>query len=339
MSRPLRVLIVGAGSIGERHVRCFGATGRAQLALCEIDPDVRHAVAARCGIEETFDSYEAALAARFDAVVIATPADLHIAMASAAVRTAAHVLVEKPLSTSLAGVDELIALVAEQRVTASVAYVYRSHPALRAMRAALADERFGRPVEIVATCGQHFPHYRPAYREIYYADRARGGGAVQDALTHIMNAGQWLVGPIDRLVADVGHQVLEGVDVEDTVHVIARHGSVMGSYSLNQHQAPNEVTITVICTRGTARFEYHRGRWRRMSQPGQKWADEDVVVLDRDSLFVSQADAFLSAAAGKVPPACKLAEARHTLAVNLAILRSAERRAWENVEEREIPRA
>ena len=117
----------------------------------------------------------------------------------------------------------------------------------------------------MATCGQHFPFYRPAYRDIYYKDRATGGGAVQDALTHVMNAGQWLVGPIDRLVADVDHQVLAGVSVEDTAHVLSRHDGVMGCYSLNQHQAPNETTINVICTAGTARFESHNSRWRWMT--------------------------------------------------------------------------
>ena len=51
---------------------------------------------------------------------------------------------------------------------------------------------------------------------------------------------------VERVVADAAHQVLEGVTVEDTVHLLARHGSVMASYSLNQHQAPNEITITVV---------------------------------------------------------------------------------------------
>jgi predicted dehydrogenase len=137
------------------------------------------------------------------------------------------------------------------------------------------------------------------------------------------------VGPIDRLVADVDRQVLDGVSVEDTAHVIARHGAVMASYSLNQHQAPNESTITVIGEVGTARFEYHESRWRWMTEPGGAWHDEPAGPLERDTLFVRQADAFLNAVEGKSPPACTLDEARHTLAANLAILRSAERRAWE----------
>jgi predicted dehydrogenase len=331
MTAARRVLVVGAGSIGERHVRCFAATGRASVSVCETNDQVRQRVAADYPVAAAFAQFEAALAASPEVVVIATPAHLHVPLARATVQAGAHVLIEKPLSTALAGVDELIALVQQAGVAASVAYVYRAHPALAAMREAIRSGRIGTPVELVATSGQHFPLYRPAYREIYYADRATGGGAVQDALTHVVNAGQWLVGPIDRLVADVGHQVLEGVTVEDTVHVVARHGAVMASYSLNQHQAPNESTITVIGDRGTARFEYHESRWRWITEPGGAWHDEAVGPLERDTLFVRQADAFLDAAEGKSPPACTLAEARDTLAVNLAILRSAERRAWETL--------
>ena len=75
-----------------------------------------------------------------------------------------------------------------------VAYVYRAHPALMEMKQALDHGRFGRPLQVVAVSGQNFPFYRPAYRQTYYADRATGGGAIQDALTHVVNAAEWLVG-------------------------------------------------------------------------------------------------------------------------------------------------
>src|SRR5262249_31719046 len=199
--------------------------------------------------------------------------------------------VEKPLSTTLDGVADLCRAAADRAAPAGVAYVYRAHPVLAAMRAAIRSGRFGEPVQIVATCGQDFPLYPPGYREIYYRDRASGGGAVQDALTHVLNAGEWLVGPVTAVAADVGHLVLDGVDVEDTAHVIARHGPVMGCYSLNQHQAPNEVTITVVCRAGTARFESHRHRWRWAVEPGGPWTDEPAPALERDTLFTAQANA------------------------------------------------
>jgi predicted dehydrogenase len=199
------------------------------------------------------------------------------------------------------------------------------------MREALLSGRFGEPLEVVAVTGQNFPFYRPAYRNTYYRDRKTGGGAVQDALTHLMNAAEWLVGPIDRVVADLDHQVLEGVDVEDTVHVLTRHGSVMGSYTLNQHQAPNEFTLTIICRGGTIRFEGHQNRWRWMLKPGDEWTDENFPPMERDTMFILQANAFLDAVEQQAAPACDIGAGWQTLRVNLAILSSAEHHRWEQV--------
>src|SRR5690606_5691963 len=120
-----------------------------------------------------------------------------------------------------------------------VAYVYRAHPAAQATREAIQSGRFGKPLQVVAVSGQPFAHFRPAYRDIYYAHHDQGGGAIQDGLTHTLNLCEWLVGPITRLSADAAHLRLEGVDVEDTAHVLARHDDhVMGSYAVNHHQAP-----------------------------------------------------------------------------------------------------
>ncbi|MEX0711103.1 MAG: Gfo/Idh/MocA family oxidoreductase [Pirellulales bacterium] len=325
-----RLLVIGAGSIGERHVRCFQATGRADVAVCDIDharaAEVAATYAARC-----HPDLDAALAAAPEAAVIATPADLHVALAARLAERGVHLLIEKPLGTSLDAVERLRELVAERRLVAAVAYVYRLHPALAAMRQAVVEGRFGEPVELVAVAGQHFPTYRPAFRQTYYARRASGGGAIQDALTHVVNAAEWLIGPAERVVADAGRQVLDGVDVEDTVHLLARHGGVPASYALNQHQAPNELSITVVCRGGTARFEYHRDRWRWKTRPDEAWHDEACQPLTRDGLFTAQAEVFLDALEGLRQPPCSLDEGIQTLRVNLAALASVDRRAWQAV--------
>lgn len=325
-----RVLIVGAGSIGERHLRCLRGTGRCEISFVEINDSLRSTIADRYGVRGHAD-LDAALAENPTAAVIATPAQTHVPLASKLAERGIHLLIEKPLSTSLDGTDRLRSTIRERNVTAAVAYVYRCHPSLDAMRRAIADGRFGRPVELVAVSGQHFPTYRPAYRSIYYNDHTTGGGAIQDALTHVVNAGEWLVGPIDRLVADTAHQVLDGVAVEDTVHLLARHRDVLASYSLNQHQAPNESTITVVCERGTVRWESHAHRWRWLATPGEPWHDEPLPPLERDTLFIVQANAFLDAVEGRSPVPCSLDEGLQTLRVNLATLASVRSRTWEQI--------
>jgi predicted dehydrogenase len=328
MIRP-RLLVVGGGSIGERHVRCFQQTQRVDVALCEPNPQVRAAVMQRCGLDECFNDFDAALASEPGIAVICTPAHLHIPMAAQLMQAGAAVLIEKPLSVTLDGAEELLALAQARQLTAGVAYVYRAHPALQAMRHALHSDRFGPAVQVVAVFGQHFPFYRPAYREIYYRDRSTGGGAIQDALTHIINAAQWLVGPVTELTADAAHLVLDGVTVEDTVHLISRHTQVLASYSLNQHQSVNEGTLTVICERGMVRFEAHQGRWLWAEHPAAPWHVEPTVPLERDELFRRQADAFLDAVEGKSQPLCSLQDGLQTLQVNIAALRSVQTRRWE----------
>jgi len=331
MSRRKSILIVGVGSIGERHLRCFQATGRAEVSLCELNPVLRKTVAEQYRVEKVFDDLTRALDDKPDAVVICTPAHLHIPMAFSAAQRGNHIFIEKPLSATLEGIDVLQNEVSSRRLVAGVAYVYRAHPALTAMREAIQSGRFGEPVQIVATCGQHFPFYRPAYRDTYYKSHATGGGAVQDALTHVVNAAEWLVGPVNKLVADAEHQVLEGVEVEDTVHLMTRHGNILGSFSLNQHQAPNESSLTVICKKGTVRFEMHNSCWRWQTEPSDTWHDEAAAKLERDTLFTLQAESFLNAIEGVHPPLCALDEGVQTLRVNLAILKSIEERQWKTI--------
>jgi predicted dehydrogenase len=144
----------------------------------------------------------------------------------------------------------------------------------------------------------------------------------------VLNAAQWLVGDVDRVVVDAAHLAIKDVDVEDTVNVLARHGDVLASYSLNQHQPPNETTITVICERGAARFEIHHSRWRSVERTGDPWTDHNAEKLDRDAPFVRQANAFLDAVEGKSAPLCSLAEGVATLRANVAILSSVDSERW-----------
>jgi predicted dehydrogenase len=325
------ILVIGGGSIGERHVRCFQNTQRAQVSLCESNDDVRERVTDRYDLAGSFASLDDAINHPFDAAVICTPANLHIPMAQTLAEKGVSLLIEKPLSISLDGIDRLQQTVDEKGLSVSVAYVTRHHPVLAAMKSALDSGRFGRPVQIVYSGGQHFPFYRPAYREIYYTDHAKGGGAIQDALTHTMNAAEWVIGPVTKLAADAEHCVLDGVDVEDTVHVMTRHDRMLGSFSLNQHQSTNESTLTVHCENGGARFEAHNCRWLSSTEHDQPWKIEDESQLERDDLFVRQAIAFLNQLDGNEAAACSLSDARQTLKVNLAALESVRNDVWVNL--------
>ncbi|MFN0056793.1 MAG: Gfo/Idh/MocA family protein [Planctomycetales bacterium] len=315
------VLVIGVGSIGERHVRCFQATGRARVSIVELNPTLRTTVAQRYGIA-AHATLEAALEERPAIGVIATPAHTHVPLATCLADAGLHLLIEKPLSVSQEGLDALCDQVEARGIVAGMAYVYRAFPVVASLKESLDSGRVGRPLELVAVAGQHFPTYRPAYRQIYYTRHETGGGAIQDALTHVVNAAEWFVGPVTSLFADAAHCALPDVEVEDTVHLLSRHGAVLGSFALNQHQAPNEMSLTIVGEAGTLRWENHNNRLLHMSAPGEPWQPQEFGPMERDTPFISQAHAFLDAVEGKRPVLCTLAEGRQTLRVNLAALQS-----------------
>lgn len=318
-----RVLVVGVGSIGERHLRCFQAAAPCRMGLVEPFEARRNEVADRYGVVDRFASLDEACRQEWDAAVICTPAHLHV---DHGVQLAPHcrsLLIEKPLSTKREDVPRLRAAVGAKPV--QIAYLYRVHPAVEAVRKLIQSGELGPILQLTITAGQHFPTYRPAYREIYYNDRRTGGGAIQDAVTHLANAAHYLVGRFDWVFADYGHQSLPGVTVEDTVHITARAANekVLVSLSLNQFMAPNETVIQVNCERGSAQIRTPEHRWGVFRFGDSAWQWSEPAFVERDDWFTLQARRFLAVAAGREPPTCTLDEGLHTLDINLAALESA----------------
>lgn len=319
---PDEILVVGCGSIGERHVRCFQHTGRAQVAACDAHAPRLQQIASQYGVAAFADLETALAAKRYSGIVICTPAHTHLDLALAALRHGAGVLLEKPLSIGLEKVEVVGSEIARLGQFVGVAYVFHSMPWVLGARTMLQSGALGRPLHVSVVAGQHFPTYRPAYREIYYARHETGGGAIQDALTHVVNAVEWLIGSTTRVYCDAAHQALEGVTVEDTVNVAARNGSVPVSYAYNQFQAPDEMRIQIHCEHGTVRIEGHQQRWSAFRRGGA-WEHHQAEPLERDALFIAQAHAFLDGLQGKATDLCTFDEAVQTLKFSLAALESA----------------
>lgn len=317
-----RILVIGCGSIGERHLRCFQRTGRAEVFACETNATLLQKITQQYNVGGFPDVVAALKAERFDGVVVCVPANLHISIALQCYRQGAALLIEKPLSTGLGEVEELRQEIARRKHYVRVAFVYHFQPGLKAVRQELRRGAFGRPLQASAVVGQHFPTFRPAYRQIYYTRHETGGGCIQDMLPHLANAIEWLLGPSTRVYCEAGHQALEGVTVEDTVCASARNGDVLTTYSLNQFQAPNEATFLVHCERGSYKVELHEQRWGAYAHGAAGWEYHPAPVKERDDLFVAQANAFLDGMSGAETDLATLDEAAQTLRFNLGALES-----------------
>ncbi len=323
MSNLPTVLIIGCGSIGERHLRTFQSTGRCQVIACDTRPAILADMAEKYHVETSTDWRQAMDNPGCTTVVVCTPAPYHVSIATEVLQSGRHCLIEKPLALSLEGMDELTAAHHASGRACLIAYVQHSRAEARGVKAFLATGKFGRVRAATVVGGQHFPTFRPAYREIYYNNHAQGGGAIQDALTHMVNLVEWIMGPTVSLMCEADHQVLEGVEVEDTVSVIARNqdGAII-SFNLNQFQAANESTLQFNAEKGSLKIELHNSRWGYLPLGDTDWTWETFAPLDRDGPFVIQANDFLDACEGQTTPLATLADGIRAVRFNLACFES-----------------
>ena len=138
----MRVLLVGLGRWGEKHLRVLHALG-ATVWVADVSP-ARLAWAVSQGVDptRTVSDYHQALE-HVDAVDVVTPADNHFALTTACLDAGLDCFVEKPLTLTLSEAQALAARVAASDRVVQVGHIFRFHPVTACLRAALASDRIG----------------------------------------------------------------------------------------------------------------------------------------------------------------------------------------------------
>jgi len=138
--RPLRLGVVGVGVMGANHARVLADLAEVKLVgIADSDPKQRALVANALGCAGHAD-VEALIAGGVDAITIAAPTHLHRDLALTCVRHGVHILVEKPIASSVAEGRAIIAAAQRAGVTLMIGHVERFNPAVEAIKTAIRDE-------------------------------------------------------------------------------------------------------------------------------------------------------------------------------------------------------
>ncbi len=141
VNNEVRVGVVGVGHLGRHHARLLAATSGARLiGVADVSPERAAASAAACKVE-AFDHYEAFIG-NVDAVSIAVPTVDHFRVARDFLAAGVHVLVEKPMTATLAEAEELIDLANRAGRVLAVGHTERFNPAVAAAIPLISAPRF-----------------------------------------------------------------------------------------------------------------------------------------------------------------------------------------------------
>lgn len=210
MKEPIKLAIVGCGSITQRgllpHLTHPDTADLFQVtALCDLDEARAAQVASRFGVPASYCSAALLLhESDVDAVLIATPAAAHFALAMAAVQAGKHVHVQKPLTLSLEEADRLIAAAAAQDVRIVASPVQMLSPGSLRIQQTIAEGAIGHlywAFASTAFMGHEFEPFRqdqavdPSW---YYKP---GGGPVYDMAIYTLHTLTGILGPVRQVSA------------------------------------------------------------------------------------------------------------------------------------------
>ncbi len=320
--QQLSVLVAGCGSIGRRHLRVLHELGVRDLRACDPITSARKAVAGEVPAVKLLDSYEAGLDTSPEAVFICSPPKMHVPMAQQAIRAGGHVFMEKPVSDTLDGVDELAIEAEHSRKRLMVGLCFRYHEGVARLREHFDAGRIGRLVCVRALMGEHLPDVRPDYRDLY---SAKYNGAFD--LMHDVDLALWFADqPVRRIHSLFGNYSDIGIEAPDMVELLIDfEDRSAAAVHLDFFQRPRRRQFELIGTGGVLSLEF--ARWDRCTvsickAQNAQWQHEELTT-DRDNMFRAEDKEFLTAVARDLPLDCTLEEGLKSLRVILAAQRDA----------------
>lgn len=313
MTRPVRVAVVGAGHMGKHHARIYHELASAELiAVVDRDPARAAAVAQPYGALALSDLVE--LPDHVEAVSVAVPTEFHLAVGEALLERRIHILIEKPIATTPAEGERLVAAAERAGRVLTVGHTERFNPVVRAMQRLNITPRF---IETSRISPFQF--------------RSADIGVVADMMIHDIDIVLSLVQAKWTRVDAVGVNVLG--PHEDVANARVQFaGGAVANLTASRLAMKTERRIRVFSEQAYLSLDYHRKTGVAIT----KDANLDILKMARDRKFEdlsqmkdldfgrmvkveplriddvdplsAELEAFLAAVRGEAPPAVTAAE-------------------------------
>lgn len=266
----MKFLIIGLGSIGQRHTRNLHNLGYKDIIALRTGKSTKP-----FDLEiECFKDSDEAYRRKPDAVLVCNPTSLHIPTALEAANRGCHILIEKPLSDSLDKAKELQAIVREKKLTTLVAYNFRFHPAVARIKELIVGDFLGGVYFVRSQFASYLPAWHPweDYKKSY-ASRADLGGGVVLTSSHELDMLRWLFGKYEKVSSTISSGKYLGIGAEELALIhIQFAGGVLAEVNLNYIQEPPKRYIEIVGEKGILFYDFYKDGIKFYSKEQKKWS-------------------------------------------------------------------
>jgi len=311
MNENRKVAILGLGSIGLRHAKNAMALGWPVIGY---DRSLERCALLEDAGGKTVKSVDE-LWQQGWAGVIATPSGMHLDDLRQGVSAGVHLLVEKPISHTVDGVERILNEAKDKGIVVAVAFNLRFRPVVSAAREFLMSGKLGKFLWSRFICSSYLPDWRPSqdYR-LGYANDPNSGGVIFDAI-HELDLAQFLLGPAEVLTATCQQSHVLNLNSEDVADIVLEHESgERSSIHLDYITRPRRRGFDVCGVNGLLSVDLVERNICFWNQENEV-AFERSVPSDPNEEYLLEMEDFLDAAAQGGAPLCAAGDSLRVLEV------------------------
>lgn len=255
--RKLRFALVGCGRIARNHFAAMKQHGdRVELVgVCDVDQFALSAAIKETGAKGYSDLSAMLADTSADLVVLTTPSGLHPEQATDVAGAGRHVMTEKPMATRWHDGVRMVRACDDANVRLFVVKQNRRNATLQLLKQAVAQGRFGKIYSVAINVFWTRP------QEYYDSAKWRGtwefdGGAFMNQASHYIDLLDWLIGPVESVMAYTG-TLARDIEVEDSgVAVLRWRSGAMGTLNVSMLTYPKnlEGSITILGEKGAVKI-------------------------------------------------------------------------------------
>jgi predicted dehydrogenase len=312
----MKLLVVGSGSIGKRHLNNFRTIGVKEIGAVDPRPDRRQEIEQRFPGVKAYESLEAALVDKYDAAVIASPTSLHIPQAIALAKRGVHLMIEKPLGHSLEGLEELSQEVKKGNLKVLIAYPFRFDGSFLKLQSLLDAGAIGKPLYVRGEFSEYLPDWHPweDYRHFYMAKKSLGGGSLLDQ-SHVLNMVEALFGEILSVFAFNDRVSSLEVETDDLAELLVKFkGGVVGTVHMDMLGRRHVKRIEIKGEKGDLLWDFYTYEVRWYDADEKRW-EMYPYKNDKNDMYIAESKHFLACVDGNETPRISLDEGILTMKV------------------------
>jgi predicted dehydrogenase len=276
----MKFLILGCGSIGERHISNLVNLVPSKTIYC-YDPIAEQLKRIKKYHVNILSELPASFS-DFSCVFICTPPNTHVKLATLVLKSKSNVFIEKPLSIDFKGIKTLQTLVKQNKLLAFVGYNLRFHSGLVKVKKLIEKETLGHVIHAHAYYGQYLPDWRPNqnYKKNYSFLKKLGGNIIFDS-SHEINYVSWIFGkPTSVVSSAIESNFLKTNVIALTDSTFSYSKNQMVSIHLDMIRRKYKRSLEILCEYGIIKWNLKNKKITifdiRKSKPSVIHINEDV---------------------------------------------------------------